>query len=64
MLGQGDRVEVGAVSGRRNGLVRESAWLGVWWNGVCMEGVRVSKLRMGLWSGERRSGVEGRVGGC
>ena len=64
MLGQGDRVEVGAVSGRRNGLVRESAWLGVWWNGVCREGVRVSKLRMGLWSGERRSGVEGRVGRC
>ena len=48
MLGQGDRVEVGAVRGRRNGLVRESAWLGVWWNGVCREKVIVSKLRMGL----------------
>ena len=33
MLGQGDRVEVGAASGWRDGLVRESAWLGVWWNG-------------------------------
>jgi hypothetical protein len=64
MLGQGDRMEVGAASGWRDGLVRESAWLGVWWKGVCREGVRVSKLRMGLWSGERRSGVEGRVGGC
>ena len=52
------------MCGRRNGLVRESAWLGVWWNGVCREGVSVSKLRMGLWSGERRSGVEGRVGRC
>ena len=52
------------MCGRRNGLVRESAWLGVWLSGVCREGVSVSKLRMGLWSGERRSGVEGREGRC
>ena len=42
MLGQGDRVEVGAVRGRRNGLVRESALAGsvVEW-GVKGKGDRV-----------------------
>ena len=57
-------MEVGAGSGRRSGLVRESAWLEVGWNGVWRETGNVSMLRMVLWSGECRRGVEGRVGGC